>query len=122
MNKLLPLVLILSAVVGCGPLPLAGNADKEVMAASEALLRRAAPGMQLEGEWKIEGDWAFFLGNTVDASGQAATPPGGISSDTVILLRRVGGEWTVVDHGIGISDAFYLEWPTQHGAPEELFR
>lgn len=86
------------------------------------LVMRTEPGTRLDGEYKVVDDWAFFLGNTVGPTGQPVTPTGGISSDTVILFRKVDGEWQVIDHGLGISDAFYLAWPEQHGAPEALFR
>lgn len=116
---MMPLLLVLGM---CSPrLPPAPDRASILSAYDPILGRGTLPGTRLQGELQVEGDWAFFLGNTVDGSGEAVTPPDGISSDTVILFQRRAGEWQVVDHGLGISDAFYLGWPDQHGAPKSLW-
>ena len=90
-----------------------------IAACQPILVLGTEPGTRLEGDFSVMDDWAFFLGNTVDAMGRPVTPPDGVSSDAVILFREVYGEWRVIDHGLGISDAFYLGWARQHVAHSE---
>ena len=84
------------------------------------ILAKEAPGLSLDGQLKVMGNWAFFIGDTVGKSGEAVTPPDGLSSDSVVLFRKLEGKWLVVEHGIGITDAYYFGWYQEHDIPEGL--
>ena len=47
---------------------------------------------------------------------------GGMVSDAAIaLLRRDGADWAIVDLAIAPMDVVWETWPTDHGAPADLF-
>ena len=77
--------------------------------------------LKLRGQFKFFKNWAFFSGELVNKKGEATTPDDCVSSDSVALFLKTIDGWKVVDHGIGISDAFFIVWPSQYGAPVELF-
>ena len=124
MMKLLPAVLVGAVLASCCPFSLISDtrpgAEKAVLSAYDPILKKEAPGLSLDGSLKVDGEWAFFLGSTVNEAGEQVTPPDGISSDTVILFRKKGREWEVVEHGLGISDAYYLAWVEEYGIPKSL--
>ncbi len=46
----------------------------------------------------------------------------GIMSDVVmVLLRKNGPHWQIIDYVIGPTDVFWYEWIDQFGLPEALF-
>ena len=116
--------LLLLFIAGCCPYSFFTGkrpaAEPNVDKLCAPILAKEAPGLRLEGELKVEGDWAFFLGDTVNASGERIDPPEGFSSDSVVLFRKLDGQWLVVEHGIGITDAYYLGWYETHDIPEGL--
>jgi len=81
---------------------------------------------------RVDGDWAF-------ASGPAVSSPTGEELDfhatalreraeagvidgnnTLVLLKREGGTWKVVEMAIGPTDVAQIEWVTKHGVPNAL--
>jgi hypothetical protein len=46
----------------------------------------------------------------------------GVMSDTaMVLMRKVQGEWTVVDHIFGPTDVYWLNWANAYELDEALF-
>lgn len=46
----------------------------------------------------------------------------GVMSDVaMVLMRRVEGQWTVVDHVFGPTDVYWYSWVEQLDLPEQLF-
>lgn len=80
----------------------------------------------------VGDDWAFLYAEMQSASGHypdfsdtplaEASRNGGASNVYIALLRRrQGGDWQVVESAVGPTDAAWLAWPAQTGAPEALF-
>ena len=78
--------------------------------------------VRFEGSLRVFKNWAFFLGRTVDANGKRVRGLVLDDSDTVGLWLRTADGWRLVDHDLGSSDAFWLGWTEQYGAPAVLFR
>ncbi len=122
--KFIALAIPLLVLASCCPFPLFSDtrtgAEPDIDKVCKPLVNKMAPGLQLDGELKVMGDWAFFLGDTVNDAGEAVTPAGAVSSDSVVLMCKLKGKWQVVDFGIGISDAYYIGWYEEHDLPEGL--
>ena len=79
----------------------------------------------------VEGAWAFVFADLQNADGgpvdYARTPyaeglrDGFVSRGYAALLKDQGG-WQVVTHIIGPTDPAWLAWPSEHGAPESVFK
>ena len=78
--------------------------------------------VQFQGNLKANAQWAFFLGQIVDQQGKTIRLGEAESGDTVALWQRKGGKWKLVVALVGITDAPFVEWPKEYGAPQELFR
>lgn len=81
---------------------------------------------------RVQGDWAFFAGSVQQPDGRPidfgrtryaeADREGFFDGPGAYgLLRRVGGQWRVQGFFIGPTDAAYLSWPDELGAPTSLF-
>lgn len=106
---------------------------KKVVAVARAPVEEAlGPEVALDVEaLKTEGDWAFVLASLQDAEGQpfdftksplaGAAKKGLLSKRYAALLRDHEGRWELIAFVIGPTDAAWLAWPHEHGAPESLF-
>lgn len=81
----------------------------------------ARKSVRFEGSLRSFKNWAFFSGRTVDGKGKSVNLPPIGNDDTAALWLRTRAGWTLVDFSGGHSDAFYLIWPEQYGAPPALF-
>ncbi|MEQ7156506.1 hypothetical protein [Brevundimonas aurifodinae] len=81
---------------------------------------------------RVQGDWAFFAGSVQRPDGRPidfsrtryaeAVEEGFFDGPgTYGLLRRVGGRWRAEGFFVGPTDAAYLSWPDEQGAPASLF-
>jgi hypothetical protein len=86
----------------------------------DLLRAKANPSTQFSGSLKSFRNWAFFLGRTVDRSGNSLKNPPFGNDDAVGLWLRTQEGWIVVAHRFGHSDAFFIIWPEQYGVPREL--
>ena len=86
----------------------------------ELLRAKTSPTAKFSGSIKAFRNWAFFVGRTVDDSGNSVKNPPDGNDDAVGLWLRTQDGWIVVAHSFGHSDAFYLVWPEQYGVPREL--
>ncbi|GEP43898.1 hypothetical protein [Brevifollis gellanilyticus] len=82
--------------------------------------REAKRKVQFEGSLRAFKNWALFSGETVDADGKSVKFPPMDNTDTVALWLRTREGWRLVDHSTGHSDAFYIIWHEQYGAPKAL--
>ena len=87
-----------------------------------AVARDVKGTVRFEGSLRVFKNWAFFLGRTVDANGKRVRELALDDSDTVGLWLRTADGWRLVDHDVGSSDAFWLGWTEQYGAPAALIR
>lgn len=83
--------------------------------------KTAGQAVKFNGSLKRQGEWAFFSGNIVDASGVPIAVGEAESSDACVLWRKVSDKWRVVQALVGITDVAWLPWPEKYGAPQELF-
>lgn len=81
---------------------------------------------------RVQGDWAFFAGSVQRPDGRPidfsrtryaeALQEGFFDGPgTYGLLRRDNGRWHPVGFFVGPTDAAYLAWPDEQGAPASLF-
>lgn len=73
--------------------------------------------------FKVLHDWAFVMGNTLNAqTGKAVGVESHYDPNFCGLLRKKsGGAWTVVDHLGQFGDPYYAGWVKEHGAPLAIF-
>ncbi len=81
---------------------------------------------------RTDNDWAYLQAVPLQTDGSAmkwSTTPfardwkDDMMSDVImILLRKKGRGWSVVDHVIGPTDVFWYGWIDEYGLPEALFR
>jgi hypothetical protein len=84
--------------------------------------KAAGQPVKFSGSMKRLGDWVYFSGEVVDARGRPVAVHN-LAPDTLVLWKRVNGQWKVLDVGAGITDAYHYEvWPRDFGAPLELLR
>jgi len=86
----------------------------------DLLRTKSSPATQFSGSIKSFRNWAFFLGRTVDRSGNSLKNPPHGNDDAVALWLRTQDGWIVVAHSFGHSDAFFVLWSEQYGVPREL--
>lgn len=79
---------------------------------------------------KVEDDFAFVLGQTVQPSGApidySKTPylqavQAGAFSDEAMGLLHWNGGWKVLIYNVGATDVAWLDWGQQYGAPQAIF-
>lgn len=81
---------------------------------------------------KVEGEYAFFRGNTKDAFGKdidfskttyrELLEQGFFDGDaTAALLKKVNGKWSVMTYVIGPTDVAWANWSDEYHAPAVLF-
>lgn len=80
---------------------------------------------------RADGDWAYASGPAVDPAGgeidftktklaPAATEGMMDGSNTIALLKKVDGAWTVVEFAVGPTDVPQVGWPAKHGVAPAL--
>lgn len=84
--------------------------------------KTAGRAVKFKGSLKANAQWAFFLGQIVDQQGRTIRLGEGESGDTVALWQNKSGKWQLVVALAGITDAPYVDWPRNYGAPRELFQ
>ncbi|WP_411827231.1 hypothetical protein [Luteolibacter sp. AS25] len=87
---------------------------------------------QTDGKVKFQGslktcrNWAFFSGNTLDLNNKPKVivkmGEDWGNPDACALWLKTSKGWVLVDFSFGHSDAFYIMWPDQYGAPKDFFR
>lgn len=80
---------------------------------------------------RTAGDWAFLMGTPLEADGRRfdwmRTPfardwQADMMSDLVmVLLVRQNGQWRALEHVIGPTDVYWIDWVQNYGLPEALF-
>ncbi|MDZ4093670.1 MAG: hypothetical protein U1D35_02025, partial [Paracoccaceae bacterium] len=80
---------------------------------------------------RTDGNWAYLQAVPHNPDGTAInwarTPfakemKQGVMSDVaMVLMRRIGGRWDVVDHIFGPTDVYWFTWVDQFNLPEALF-
>jgi len=80
----------------------------------------AGRAVKFAGSMKRLGDWAFFNGQIVNASGKPILIGPAESADTAILWKIVDSEWQMITCAVGITDVAYASWPDEYGAPAAL--
>ncbi|MGJ8674208.1 hypothetical protein [Rubritalea sp.] len=75
---------------------------------------------KFKGSLKAFRNWAVFIGETVDKSGEIIPHPPFGNSDTACLWIRTTQGWVIVESSFGHSDAFYIIWPEIYGTPKAL--
>lgn len=80
----------------------------------------------------VQGDFAFFRGNTKDANGKdidfskttyrELLEQGFFDGDaTAALLKKVNNKWTLITYVIGPTDVAWANWSDEYHAPAVLF-
>lgn len=82
---------------------------------------QAGQAVKFQGSLKRVGDWAFFLGVIVDASGREIKVGDAASADTCALWRKSGESWKLIQSATGFTDVIYLDYADKYGAPAALF-
>ena len=80
---------------------------------------------------RTDGEWAYLDATPVNPDGSPldwkATPfaeaqaAGMMEDNVLVLLRKKGKDWKMVDYVIGPSDVYWLNWIDQYGLPKALF-
>ena len=80
---------------------------------------------------RSDGDWAYLQAEPRNPDGSALDwsrtrfaedwAMDAMSDVIMVLLRRSGGGFQVVDHIIGPTDVAWYEWLDRYGLPEALF-
>ncbi len=93
-----------------------------------SILRKETDGkVKFAGSLKTCKNWALFVGSTVHPDGRPRVlvnmgdENDSGNTDACALWLHTSQGWKLVDFSFGHSDAFYLIWPKQYGAPNELF-
>ena len=82
--------------------------------------KQAGQAVKFAGSQRRLGEWAFFIGQIVNAKGGPIYVYD--SSETLLLWKQVNGTWTFLTGEAGANEPFHLwEWPAKYGAPKELF-
>lgn len=68
-------------------------------------------------------DYAIFVGDSVDAKGEAVIEKksGSDNSDIVALWKHSDSGWKLLDYSFGHSDVFWEPWIARYGMPREFF-
>lgn len=125
MKTILPLLLTLLLIAPALGAPKEIPKGSDLRAALFDLARTniehdAGQPVKFAGSMKQLGDWAFFLGTIVNASGAQIQIGPARSADTAILWKIVDSEWQCITYAVGITDVAYASWPDDYGAPEAL--
>ena len=123
--KILPAILMLcfAATALAAPKEIAKGSDLRAALfdiARSTVENEAGQPVKFAGSLKRLGDWAFFNGTIVNASGNQIRIGVGRSADTAILWKIVDSEWQMITCAVGITDVAYASWPDTFGAPTEL--
>lgn len=93
-----------------------------------SILRKETEGkVKFQGSLKACKNWALFVGSTLKQDGSPRVLVNIFgedekgNTDACALWINTAQGWKLVDYSFGHSDAFYLIWPQQYGAPKELF-
>lgn len=80
---------------------------------------------------RTAGDWAFLMGTPLETDGRRfdwmRTPfardwQADMMSDLVmVLLVRQHGQWRALEHVVGPTDVYWIDWVQSYGLPEALF-
>ena len=82
--------------------------------------KQAGKAVKFAGSQRRLGEWAFFIGQIVNAKGGPIYVYD--SPETLLLWKQVNGTWTFLTGEAGANEPFHLwEWPAKYGAPKELF-
>ena len=82
--------------------------------------KQAGQAVKFAGSQRRLGEWAFFIGQIVNAKGGPIYVYD--SPETLLLWKQVNGTWTFLTGEAGANEPFHLwEWPAKYGAPKELF-
>jgi hypothetical protein len=117
------LMLCLAATAFDAPKEIAKGSDLRAALfdiARSQVENEAGQPVKFAGSLKRLGDWAFFNGTIVNASGNQIRIGVGRSADTAILWKIVDSEWQMITCAVGITDVAYASWPDTFGAPTEL--
>jgi hypothetical protein len=80
-------------------------------------------------QFNVQGAWAFISATPTLPSGGPPSVKGtgfegyedAYDNNFFGLLRKSGGKWRLVDHGIGCTDVCYADWWRRHKAPKAIF-
>ena len=82
--------------------------------------KQAGQAVKFAGSQRRLGEWAFFIGQIVNAKGGPIYVYD--SPETLLLWKQVNGTWSFLTGEAGANEPFHLwEWPAKYGAPKELF-
>jgi len=82
--------------------------------------KQAGQAVKFAGSQRRLGEWAFFIGQIVNAKGGPIYVYD--SPETLLLWEQVNGTWSFLTGEAGANEPFHLwEWPAKYGAPKELF-
>jgi len=82
--------------------------------------KQAGQAVKFAGSQRRLGEWAFFIGQIVNAKGGPIYVYD--SPETLLLWKQVNGTWTFLTGEAGANEPFHLwEWPAKYGAPKVLF-
>jgi len=82
--------------------------------------KQAGQVVKFAGSQRRLGEWAFFIGQIVNAKGGPIYVYD--SPETLLLWKQVNGSWTFITGEAGANEPFHLwEWPAKYGTPKELF-
>ena len=122
--------------------PAATTESVSADAQTEALLAVVTPVVATElgapvsleaGQVRVMDEWAWLVATPRQANGApidwAATTRASAyqngamdeSGATYALLKQEAGAWRIVAHVIAPTDVAWESWPTEYGAPRELF-
>lgn len=90
--------------------------------ARPTLEKTAGYPVKFQGSLKANAQWAFFLGQIVDPQGKTIRLGEAESGDAVALWQQKDGKWKLVVALAGVTDAPFVDWPREYGAPEALFQ
>ncbi len=80
-------------------------------------------------QFNVLGNWAFISATPMLPSGGPPSVKGtgfegyedAYDNNFFGLLRKTGGKWRLVTHGIGCTDVCYADWWRRHKAPKAIF-
>ncbi len=82
--------------------------------------KQAGQAVKFAGSQRRLGEWAFFIGQIVNAKGGPIYVYD--SPETLLLWEQVNGTWSFLTGEAGANEPFHLwEWPAKYGAPKVLF-
>jgi hypothetical protein len=89
--------------------------------ARQTIEGQARQPVKFAGSLKQLNEWAFFIGQIVNAKGAPVYVLD--SAETLLLWKQENGEWRFLAGETGCNEPFHLwEWPEKFGTPKELFK